>query len=219
MIRRGRIEWGMLVTERYSGHVGRVVPGSAETERHVLVRYEPDGLVMDTSIDRLTEGRRRMTYTISRLSGKAIRLMARYLAVQKMGGKLTDTPKEFHSRALADRPGASRVEVERTFGILTDEFEERLRDEEGFIGDCYEVAGFVREKLKDGFLRDGEVAADHRSSPAAPVVRPVARVPGHKGPKEVEKILKQLRGCSDPSEARMLRRTLRRMGHRGGLRE
>ncbi len=160
-----------------------------------------------------------MTYTLSKLSGKAIRLVARYLAIIKMGGRLGDTPEQFYTKYTRET-GESAVEAERKFGILTDAFEEKIRDEEGFLGDHYDVVTFVKEKLGDGFSRDGEVVADHRKE-GVPQSTPAPRKTSAANPAakvDVDKLLKELKSCKDPKKAKLIRRQLRRSGHRGGLR-
>lgn len=200
--------------------------------RHALVRWSWTGVDMDTALDRLVpyEGplrkkrEDRMTHTIARLSGKAIRLAARYLAMIQMGGSPKQSPDEFYN-LYTDKHGCSHVEAERIFGQLTDKYEERLRDEDGFLArqETYAVLDVVRAKLKDGFYREGEVAFDHRTEGAPPdpgrKSRPTAHVVPAKGVAPgTEKLLKQLAKCDNPAQARLIRRALRRLGHRGGLR-
>jgi hypothetical protein len=159
-----------------------------------------------------------MTFTLSKLSGKAIRLISRYLAMVQLGGKLGQSPDVFYE-AYCVRTGESAVEAERKFGNLTDEFENRVRDEEGFLGDHYDVVEYVRGRLGEGFLREGEAEADHRRPAALPVAEPKAAgaaMPA--GKSDVARLLKQLKSCTDKSERQKLRRQLRRLGHRGGAR-
>lgn len=157
-----------------------------------------------------------MTYTLAKMSGKAVRLAARLLAVVKLGGKLDDTPDKFYDRAM-EESGLSRIELERKFGIATDKFEERIRDEEGFIGDNLAVFDQVRKKLGEGFYLQSEVAHDHHINGDGDESRKAkkTRIPeADKG--NVKKLLKRLRNTTDKTEARKLRRQLRRLGHRGG---
>ena len=173
---------------------------------------------------------RRMTYTLTKLSGKAIRMIARYLAVLDMGGNLEDVPESFFTKVMERNPKVTRVECERKFSLLTDQYEERLRDEEGFLGDHYNVVEFVKKKLDAGFYREGEVQADHRAagapdrkgkdkerrSASTPPKASKAVAPEAKG--EVGDLLRELAKCKDSGAARNIRRKLRRLGHRGGLR-
>lgn len=157
-------------------------------------------------------------YIVSRLSPKAIRLIARYKALTNMGGKLTDTPDQFYERYTKSRE-VSTVEAEREFGIQTDAFEERIRDLDGFLGTITEIVDFVHTKLPDGFYLPQEVRADHLSTGAPPSgkSKPTARTPAGKA--DVAALVKQLAAEKDPVARRKLRRTLRKLGHRGGARE
>lgn len=170
-----------------------------------------------------------MTYTIARMSGKAVRLAARLLAAVQLGGRLTDSPEKFYERAM-EETGKSRIELERRHGILTDQFEEKIREEEGFIGDHVDVFDTVKERLKDGFFLQSEVAHDHQLTPGSGQRSPKfdrGFTPKKKAKKSgpspgddgtIDKLLKKLRATDDPAEARKLRRNLRKLGHRGGKR-
>lgn len=162
-----------------------------------------------------------MTFTLSTMSGKAIRLVSRYLAMIQMGGKLGDAPDAFYDGCIA-RTGRSAVEIEREFGMLTDAYENRVRDEEGFLGDHYDVVEFVRGKLTDGFLREEEATSDHRrkgvATTAVPSTAPTKRraPPGDNDHDRVKGLIKKLASCEDRREKQRIRRALRKLGHRGG---
>lgn len=159
-----------------------------------------------------------MTFTLRKMSGKGIRMVARYLAVLKLGGELEDTPETFYER-YEDQTKQSRRECELGFTKCTDHFEERLRDEEGFLSSnrVQDVAAFVQKRLGEGMWIEGEVAADHlkEGAPQRRVADPGA-VKVSSG--DIAALVKQLKAESDPVARRKLRRQLRRMGHRGGAR-
>lgn len=172
-----------------------------------------------------------MTYLLRRMSGKAIRLVARYLARRSMGGRMQDTPEVFFA-VLTKISGMSQVQLERIYDQRTDGFEEALREDDAAMArdDVREVCAFVHAQLGEGFYLAGEVAADHRIA-AAPSPPPAAPPPGVAerrgrgrtaaacGPSErIRKLLRELGEAPDPGTARRIRRTLRRLGHRGGLR-
>ena len=159
-----------------------------------------------------------MTFTLRRMSGKGIRMVARYLAVLKLGGFLEDTPEQFYNR-YEDETGQARRECERLFTKCTDHFEERLRDEEGYLSSnaVQDVAAFVQKRLGEGMWIEGEVAADHLKdgTPQRKVANPGAR---QVSSGDIAALVKQLKAETDPVARRKLRRQLRRMGHRGGTR-
>lgn len=155
-------------------------------------------------------------YVVSNLSPKAIRLIARYAAILKMGGRLTDTPDDFYAR-YTQAWGCSSIEAERVFGLQTDKIEEQVRDEDGFLGTIPQVVDFVHQKLPEGFYLTQEVTGDHRINGGT--VRLKAPAPSSSpssSKKEIEKLVKQLSATTDAAERRQLRRRLRRLGHRGG---
>lgn len=147
-----------------------------------------------------------MTYVVSKLSGKAIRMIARYMAMTQMGGQLTDSPDQFYDRYTA-REGCSLVEAERAFGLKTDELESEVRDTDGFLGSIYPVVEFVKSKLKDSFYLQ-QVVGDQ-----PPAVAQHKRTPG-----TIKDLLKELAACTDKKQAGRLRKKLRALGHKGGAR-
>lgn len=227
---RSKLAAGDRVRDLGTGDTGTVLRRSAAPyPRHALVRWSWTEIDMDTALDRLVpyagslRRREHMTHTLQKLSGKAIRLTARYLAMAEMGGSPKQSPDEFYNY-YTDKHRCSHVEAERIFGKLTDTYEERLRDEEGFLAShgVYAVLDVVRGKLKDGFFREGEVATDHHHQGAPPDPgrkgRPTPPPPPAGAPPDIQKLLKQLAKCDDPGQARLLRRALRKLGHKGGLR-
>lgn len=161
-----------------------------------------------------------MTFTLKRMSGKGIRMIARYLAVLKLGGRIHDTPDSFYD-GLMERRDLNRRPAEELFTKVVDEFEERLREEEGYLSDNHvqEVASHVQRVLGDGMWIAAEVAADHhRNGVDVPVRRQVKSPSGAKAKGDVAALLKQLNSCTDPEMKRKIRRMLRKLGHRGGSR-
>lgn len=157
-----------------------------------------------------------MTFTLRKMSGKGIRMLARYLAVLKLGGELNDTPESFYESYISSTR-QSRRECEAGFAKCTDHYEERLRDEDGYMSseEVQRVAAFVGKKLGDGMWIEGEVAADHHRNGVDPspkrAVKSSVPVTGN-----VASLLKQLKAAVDPEAKRKLRRQLRKLGHRGG---
>lgn len=161
-----------------------------------------------------------MTFTLRKMSGKGIRMVARYLGITSMGGMLEDTPEAFYER-LIYQTGLGRPALERKFTERVDEFETKMRDEEGFLSrnDVQRVCAFVEKKLGPGMWVEGEVEADHRREGAAPSRRGVASTPPRKVSSDVNALRERLKKATDPVERRKLRRQLRKLGHRGGARE
>lgn len=157
-----------------------------------------------------------MTFTIRKMSGKGIHLVARYLSIVKFGGRLEDTPEAFYTR-WSNSTGEGRHALEQRFAGQIDLYEEKLRDEDGFLSrnDVQKIAEFVQKKIGTGMWIEGEIAADHHrdgNRVAKPKAAPVSSA------RDVSALVKQLKSATDPEVRRKLRRQLRKLGHRGGSR-
>jgi hypothetical protein len=153
-----------------------------------------------------------VTYTIRKMSGKGIRTLARYLAILKLGGGLEDTPETFYDR-YSSSTGLSRRDCEVAFVNCTDMYEEKLREEDGFISSAraQEVAGAVAKKLGPGMWIEGDVEAE---KPRMRVEKPPTKRVVSSG--NIADLVKQLKSSTDPEVKRKLRRQLRKLGHKGG---
>ena len=143
------------------------------------------------------------------LSGKAIRLGARYISVVGMGGSLLDTAEQFFER-LKTQTGWETPKLQELYEQRKKEAEEKIMKEPGFFERHKDIFSFVRKKIGAQFYKGkGEEVR-------VMFTRRVSDLADKEKGSRIRKLLAELKASKDQTDKRRIRSRLRRLGHTGG---